>query len=149
MIDEFQHSEDLREPIGKILGRTKVWRDLWERWRYRLNWIVVEESWHDNTDAIDRDLARGINLRAAKRHLLAADLAIRTFQQDAGILPRSLEDLTPKYLPVPPLDPYSGEPLRYKPSGNSFLLYSIGPDLQDNGGQPPMPGHNNGYDIGL
>jgi hypothetical protein len=152
VIAELQQSEKLCDSVDEILIRNKVWRDLWERWRYRLNLIVVEESWRDSTDLVDRDLALGWDQRAAHRRLLAADLAIRAFQQDEGRLPGSLAELTPKFLPAPLPDPFSGEPLRYLPSGSSFLLYSVGPDLQDNGGQAPKPGQRFdpiGYDIGL
>lgn len=152
VIAELQQAEKQSDPVYEILARTKVWRDLWERWRYRLNLIVVEESWCDHTDDVDRDYARGLDIRAAQRRLLAADLAICEFQHDVGMLPTRLAELTPKYLPVPLPDPYSGEPLRYLPSGDTFLLYSIGPDLEDNGGQTPKPGqrsNSGGYDIKL
>jgi hypothetical protein len=46
--------------------------------------------------------------------------------------------LAPHYLPAIPVDPCGGQPLHYaiKAGGSGFLLYSIGPDLKDNGGTP-------------
>jgi hypothetical protein len=32
------------------------------------------------------------------------------------------------------LDPFSDEELRYREEGNGYVLYSIGPDRQDDGG---------------
>jgi hypothetical protein len=49
--------------------------------------------------------------------------------------PASLSELTADTLPAPPLDPYDGQPLRYKTKNDGYLLYSIGPDLRDNSGQ--------------
>lgn len=33
------------------------------------------------------------------------------------------------------IDPYSGAPFLYRPEGARFLLYSVGPDLRDDGGE--------------
>jgi hypothetical protein len=45
-----------------------------------------------------------------------------------------MDDLTPKHLSQPALDPFDGQPLRMKRDGKELLLYSIGPDLRDDGG---------------
>ena len=34
-----------------------------------------------------------------------------------------------------PLDPFDGEPLRYKKLSPGYIVYSIGDDLSDDGGQ--------------
>jgi hypothetical protein len=34
-----------------------------------------------------------------------------------------------------PIDPFSGRPLIYRPDGEGYQLYSIGPDGKDDGGQ--------------
>jgi hypothetical protein len=34
------------------------------------------------------------------------------------------------------LDPFNGEPLRYRLHDGGFLVYSVGPDLVDNDGTP-------------
>jgi hypothetical protein len=33
-------------------------------------------------------------------------------------------------------DPFDGQPLRYRNQGTGYVLYSIGPDLKDDGGKP-------------
>ena len=68
--------------------------------------------------------------------------------------PATLSELTPKYLAATPMDPFDGRPLRYRKQGAGYVLYSIGPDLKDDGGKrmngrggdmvftvvtPPMP----------
>jgi hypothetical protein len=52
-------------------------------------------------------------------------------------LPQKAADLTPKYLPKPIYDPFSGEPLRFNHSRG--LIYSVGTDLKDDGGRPTVP----------
>jgi hypothetical protein len=49
-------------------------------------------------------------------------------------LPARLEDLTPEYLPRVPADPFDGKPLRLKRDGKDVIVYSVGPDGQDDGG---------------
>ena len=50
--------------------------------------------------------------------------------------PASLSELTPKYLDAPLMDPFDGQPLRYRKQDAGYVLYSIGPDLKDDGGKP-------------
>jgi hypothetical protein len=48
--------------------------------------------------------------------------------------PDSLSELAPNYLPVVPMDPFDGQPLRYHKRAAGYLLYSIGMDRKDDGG---------------
>jgi hypothetical protein len=50
-------------------------------------------------------------------------------------LPEKLSDLCPELLGHVPQDPFDGRPLRFKVLPDGFVVYSIGKDLQDNGGQ--------------
>jgi hypothetical protein len=45
-----------------------------------------------------------------------------------------LAELAPSYLETVPVDPFDGQPLRYRTQGAGYVLYSIGPDLKDDGG---------------
>ena len=42
----------------------------------------------------------------------------------------------PEYLRRVPLDPFSGKPVIYRLEGSNWLLYSVGEDGVDNGGEP-------------
>jgi hypothetical protein len=55
--------------------------------------------------------------------------------------PASLSELTPDYLVATLMDPFDGQPLRYRKQGTGYVLYSIGADLKDDGGKP-MNGKN-------
>ncbi len=72
----------------------------------------------------------------ARRRLLYTDLALRSFHDDRGRPPQTLDELVPEYIREIPIDPYADKPLVYRPNGDSFILYSVGPDCTDNGGTP-------------
>jgi hypothetical protein len=78
--------------------------------------------------AYARDCARA-NLRLTR-------LAARCYLLEKGKLPGSLSDLSPDYLRRVPIDPFSGGPLRSRPAGDVLVMYSVGPDGVDDGGQP-------------
>jgi len=75
----------------------------------------------------------------ATSQLLSTELAIRTFRNEEGKLPRSLDELVPEYLPTIPVDPFDleGRSLRYRVIQDRFTLYSVGVDGVDDGGELP------------
>ena len=40
----------------------------------------------------------------------------------------------PQYLPRIDTDPFDGKPLKYKPRGDGYVLYSVGQNQLDDGG---------------
>jgi hypothetical protein len=77
-----------------------------------------------------------------ERQMMLATIALKRFQLRQGKLPASLDALVPEFLPAAPYDYMSATPLRYrlKPDG-SCVLYSVGEDGKDDGGDPtPTPG---------
>jgi hypothetical protein len=73
----------------------------------------------------------------AQAHRLVAycALAVEQYRLGTGELPESLDKLVPQYLDTVPLDPFDGQPLRYRLLNQGFVVYSIGEDLSDDGGQ--------------
>jgi hypothetical protein len=68
--------------------------------------------------------------------LLEVMLALRAFQLQHGSYPLTLNALVPSYLTSVPRDPFGGgEALRYRITGDTYMLYSIGPDGKDDGGK--------------
>ena len=59
-------------------------------------------------------------------------LALKAYKQDNDNLPNSLNDLIPKYIPALIQDPFDGKTIRY--SANDKIIYSVGKDLTDDGG---------------
>lgn len=68
-------------------------------------------------------------------------LAIEGFAAATGRFPETLEQLTPKFLPEVPEDPFTGMELKYRHAGKAYVVYSVGPDRQDNGGLEVAPGN--------
>lgn len=85
-------------------------------------------------------LRNGINRVEATeivRSLAVTAIALQRYRLRHGQFPAGLSALTPEILPSVPLDPVDHKPLRYHLDPDAtFLLYSIGPDGVDNGGDP-------------
>lgn len=88
-------------------------------------------------------------LVAARLCLLLAEMALRCYQADQGKPAENLQALVPKYLKQMPLDPFSNQPLVYRPGKPHWTLYSLGPDCKDDGGLPLGKVAANSTSIGL
>lgn len=60
--------------------------------------------------------------------------AVLRYRKDTGRLPPDLAALTPKYLPRPLLDPFTGKPFIYRQTATAWKIYSAGANLRDDGG---------------
>ena len=72
----------------------------------------------------------------ATMRLARVTLTLRQYELCHRECPDALDELVPEYMDSVPLDPFSGEPLLYRPQEDGFLLYSIGRNLKDDGGRP-------------
>ena len=62
-------------------------------------------------------------------------------------LPGKLEDLTPEFLKKVPVDPFDGQPLRFRLLTNGYVIYSIGANRVDDGGtERPEKGSSKTFD---
>jgi len=77
------------------------------------------------------------HLAQARHQLVTVLFAVRRYLAEHQKLPGSLDELRPAYLPDVPVDPWSGETLRY--DGLKGLLFSAGDDLVYAGGRPTQP----------
>ena len=79
------------------------------------------------TVSVARDVtAKGLAMTA---------LAVERYRRDHdGVAPSSLEEIVPRYLDAVPIDPRSGKPLRYITRADRFIVYSIGANRVDDGG---------------
>jgi hypothetical protein len=95
-----------------------------------------------------RSEMRGRALHRAAEVLVAATRARLT----GGSLPDAIEALVPENLPAVPRDPFTdGKPLLAKRADDKWIVWSVGPDGEDDGGPPPAgadaePGND---DVGL
>jgi hypothetical protein len=63
-----------------------------------------------------------------------AAVATTRYRLDHGTMPSHLDELVPAYLDAVPTDPFDGHPLSLAVKGDRWIVYSIGPDLVDDGG---------------
>ena len=68
-------------------------------------------------------------------------LALHLYKHEHGAYPAGLGNLVPDLLTSVPPDPFTGNALVYRRVGAGFILYSVGSDGTDNGGneKPPDP----------
>lgn len=76
-------------------------------------------------------------------------VALERFRRAHGRWPESLAGLVPGYLAVISSDPFDGQPLRFRRVADTVVVYSVGPNMADDGGaveiEPRTPGADIGY----
>jgi hypothetical protein len=100
-------------------------RSILTRLRYMMTMMLSPA-----TNAVFQADARAVALR----DLTDTSLAVRRYRLKHGQPPEKLADLIPDFLPAVPIDPFDGQPLRYRVTDDHVLLYSIGRDRADDGG---------------
>ena len=104
---------DVENPLGMLIVRNFAHPDL-----SVADWRTMHEG--------------GLEVLACEEATRAA-IALRIHESRVGELPRALDELVAaKILERVPLDPFSREPLRW--SRERRILWSVGSDLEDNGG---------------
>ncbi len=87
-----------------------------------------------------REAHRALQIAYAQTQVLLVRAAVLRFHYDRKVFPERLEQLLPDYLPEIPVDPFSGQPIAYRASGDFPIVYSWGPDEKDHyGGLPYRP----------
>jgi hypothetical protein len=86
--------------------------------------------------AVDRAFEIAYCIRAHYQATVTV-LALKRWRLEKDEYPAKLDELvTAEYLKELPMDPYTDKPLIYKKTDDNFTLYSVGPNFQDDGGQP-------------
>ena len=100
--------------------------NLYDRLRFRVSDMAF--SW------VSKSVQRALVCETL-RELTVAAIALKRYELRHGKVAPSLAALVPELLPERPRDYMDGKPLRYRlnPDG-SFLLYSVGQDGRDDGG---------------
>lgn len=70
----------------------------------------------------------------AKREIALMAIALASCKAETGEYPQKLASLVAKYIPTLPKDPFSDDEFKYKVTGAGYVLYSVGPNLKDDGG---------------
>jgi hypothetical protein len=102
------------------------------------DWFDLQWAFSQGSEGLGDSLERAMAAAAAKNIVITAT-ALKRYQLHHGNYPPDLPSLVPEYLTAVPLDPVDGNPLRYRANADgTFLLYSIGPNGRDDGGNPEL-----------
>jgi hypothetical protein len=74
----------------------------------------------------------------ALREVMRCAIASKRHQRKHGQWPSNLTAAVPEFLSAVPADPFDGQPLRLIANEAEIVIYSVGKDLQDGGGQDPQ-----------
>ncbi|MCH2182638.1 MAG: hypothetical protein MK108_11590 [Mariniblastus sp.] len=112
------------------------------KYKYALLSLMLPAVQHVRV-AMDRSVGRQEGVRGA--------LALQRYHQQNGNWPKSWNEIPKPILSAVPIDQLNGEPLRFKIVDGRPLIYSVGNDRDDDGGQDlkwksglPLPGQTTG-----
>ena len=80
--------------------------------------------------------------------LVRVGVALAAWRAEKGGYPAKLSDLSPAYIREVPNDLFTDGELRYTRADKGYLLYSVGPDMKDNGGRGPTQDSGD-YDVAV
>jgi hypothetical protein len=106
----------------------------WKQMRLydRLRFLFSSEPFSVSDSVIRQALCAQV-----QQQMAITAIAIHRYHLRTGIFPPNLSVLVPKYLPALPRDSMNGKALRYQlDPGAGFVLYSVGEDGKDDGGNP-------------
>ena len=135
VIRSLQEIDATFEPVETILERDRVYcENAWGWYGHLLLMLDDLAGSHPGYDATIHATRRS----AAVRRLMALELALRRYRLENESLPERLESLVPHYISRVPVDPFDAneQPLRYLRKGDSYVLYSVGFDRNDDAGRP-------------
>jgi len=72
-------------------------------------------------------------VRAIHR-MAVVSLALAVWRAEKGNYPDKVDALSPAVLKAIPADPFTDKPLIYRRAGEGYVLYSVGPNMTDDGG---------------
>ena len=121
-------SADLNRPMW--VGKSKdIYKELdLEKWKYAPLGLILPAT-ENVRNVMDRSIARQEGVLGA--------IALQRFHIANGVWPNSWDEIPKSTLQRSPVDQLTGEPLIFKIVDQSPLIYSLGYDLDDDGGVTP------------
>jgi hypothetical protein len=97
-------------------------------------------------------LARGFHYDEGFCRCGITAIAVERFRRADRRWPNQLDDLVPRYLSSVPIDPFDGQPLRFRRLQDGVIIYTVGEDQNDDGGrrvliQPGAPDRDVGFQL--
>lgn len=141
LINKLIQLDASEEPYTEYEERDRIWGQRATGWHGHLSQILSEifDTTRDFVLFDSDDIPLAFATHTATIRLLICELALAQFHKDHSRWPASLDELVPKYLPSIPVDPYTADntPLRYRPTNDGYVIYSVGPNRTDDGGTTP------------
>ena len=130
LLDQLSILRTNREPFSAVSEREMTLMRL--NRRGIMDALAAPILWYKTRPAFKKTEDKGFQ-NIARLELLRTDLVLRQFHERNQRWPANLSDLK---LNPSPIDPYSQNrsELRYAPEGAAYLLYSLGPDRKNDGG---------------
>lgn len=94
------------------------------------------------TPAVSKAMFYG-ELASQRRDAILVVIALELHRRRYGAWPTSLTELAPALLPQVPIDRFDGQLIRYRLTDGKPLIYSVGTDRDDDGGEPPRDAAGN------
>lgn len=95
------------------------------------------EPWSDG-GTLPRAVSKALRAETDRSMTICA-IALKRYSLRHGKLPDKLDALVPEFVSAVPVDYMDGQPLRYRLNADgSFLLYSVGENLTDDGGDTSL-----------
>lgn len=136
LLREHHSWQEAHKDLDEVFARINKISNSPQRYRFLFSMMSIPNFSRAAQNAIRAE---------TERQLTVAALAITRFQMRQGKFPSSLQELVPEFLAAEPWDPMSGKSLRYRLRDGGFVLYSIGEDGIDNGGDSaPIAGKKPG-----
>lgn len=135
------------QQTGQLWTPASCWRTH-EEWLQQLIAEAEKPYWQRETPPLPADpvveLLAGLYpktqvrfaLGDAQLSLALCRLAAQGYLLEHGGLPENLAALVPEWLPSVPADPFRNAPLSSAIIEGRFVIYSVGPDMVDDGGRP-------------
>ena len=108
------------------------------RWRDSHRELTGTDAWHEALGpygGMDR-LAFARTYSETSYCGMELVIALELYRRDHNEYPAALDVLAPQYIDAVPSDPFTGTPMVYQRAGNDYILYSVGRDQKDDGGDP-------------
>lgn len=132
-----QYLEDMTQMVA---GSRRGFPDMFEAMAVEPSGVLAEEYGYGAYIAtIDARFV--ILLRSVQ-----TALAIEEHRHEHGSLPSRLDQLVPQYIAETPVDPFIGQPLRYRVEAERYLIYGVGSNGMDDGGKVKRLSRNNNFE---
>lgn len=104
-------------------------------WHKDLRWLrfLPLDNFHSSMSLA----LTGSELAMQQRDATLVAIGLELYRRDRGAYPISLDDLVPRFMPAVPPDRFDGNPVRYRLVNGKPVIYSVGSDRMDDGGNRP------------